>query len=205
MGGRQAGRPSRNELPGHLPCCVSEIDISQEQLVWEHPLVVTEVRRRQGDLRQLAGTPDWPNGSGRCQHNLADRRQRVACGPAQNDHSRGWRRGCRNSNPRSLATLRFYERRLRPLGHLSAAEDSSGSGTVLKRRKDVLEGRRVAAAAARGRTLPLDQECLVAGPWHDHSVVLKSREARTTCWPDEPMRELQWDAVTRAACRCRRA
>ena len=41
----------------------SEIDISApdaEQLVWEHPLVVTEVRRRQGDLRQLAETPDWP-------------------------------------------------------------------------------------------------------------------------------------------------
>ena len=40
----------------------NEIDISApdaEQRVWEHLLVVTEVRRRKDDLRRLAEGPDW--------------------------------------------------------------------------------------------------------------------------------------------------
>jgi hypothetical protein len=40
----------------------NEIDISDpdaEQRVWEHPLVITEVRRRKDDLRRLAESPDW--------------------------------------------------------------------------------------------------------------------------------------------------
>jgi Protein of unknown function (DUF416) len=40
----------------------NEIDISApdaEQRVWEHPLVVTEVHRRNEDLRRLAESPDW--------------------------------------------------------------------------------------------------------------------------------------------------
>ena len=40
----------------------NEIDISApdaEQRVWEHPLVVAEVRRRKDDLRRLVEPPDW--------------------------------------------------------------------------------------------------------------------------------------------------
>ena len=40
----------------------NEIDISApdaEQRVWEHPLVVAEVRRRKDDLQRLAEGPDW--------------------------------------------------------------------------------------------------------------------------------------------------
>jgi uncharacterized protein YjaG (DUF416 family) len=40
----------------------NEIDISTpdaEQQVWDHPLVVAEVRRRKDDLRRLSDPPDW--------------------------------------------------------------------------------------------------------------------------------------------------
>ncbi len=40
----------------------NEINISApdaERRVWEHSLVVTEVKRRKDDLRQLADVPDW--------------------------------------------------------------------------------------------------------------------------------------------------
>ena len=40
----------------------NEIEISApdaEQRVWEHPLVVAEVRRRKDDLQRLAEGPDW--------------------------------------------------------------------------------------------------------------------------------------------------